>query len=376
MRNLQHPAAFTASAILAAGLSACAGGIPLHAPPAEVTGIGNEIEQATPTEKASLTLTIRWPDRTVAAIPVEAVRIDAVVKDSSGNTLGQGSVNRDGAPTSMLTIADLTVPVTGNVTVNVQAFDANNTEVGIGTATAKLVPNQKIALRLTMQETKVPAITLINPPAAGAGAYIKVTGVNLPTSKDGLSVSIGGIPVSSALLQVSQSGTSLEFPVPEGATSDSVILTYGPRTVRSGDMFQTVTALELTQTGGTLAKNGTASFQVVAKGSNGSALSGVNLFWNMTNVQAATAGGSGGGAAGGQGPSGLPTAGSIGNFEPFLTTTTVTGSVAGGQGGGGGGGGSSTPVATSSIAFTDAGTGTIEVKTGNVVATATIVVSP
>jgi len=72
----------------------------------------------------------------------------------------------------------------------------------------------------------------------------------------------------------------------------------------------------------------------------------------------------------------------VGSFVEFLSTTTISGGGAAagggvpGSGDGSSGGSVSPPQATNSITFTTAGTATVEVKTGQTVATATIVIGP
>lgn len=366
-----------ASALLTFGVSACTVANPPSRMPSGQIGEPLGLLQAKPL--GMISLTIRWPSRSTLAIPVEAQRIEAAVKDSSGNLLGQGSVTRDGAPTSLMTISELAIPITGMATITVKAFDAANSEVGVGSTTVKLVPNQKVSATLTMQETKVPSIVLINPAAAPAGSYVKVSGVNLPVSKDNLTVRIGGVSVAKELLTLSSDGTYLNFPVPAGATSDAISLDTGLRLTRSQDVFHTITALDLSQIGGALKKAASASFRVVARNSAGDAMTGVSVLWSLIDVSTAGGGGGASGppAAGGQGPSGMPVAAFMGSFDPSMSMTTVSGGVAGGQGGDPAGSGSSvTPEATSTITFSDSGTATVEVRAGSLTATSGIVVLP
>jgi hypothetical protein len=341
---------------------------------------------STPDGRASLTMTVRWPARHLQAIPPSAIRVEAAVTDKAGNLLGAGSVTRDGAPSATLAINDLLVPVTGEAMIKVRAVDSLNEEVGVGTKTVVLVPNQRIPVTIAMTATKVPGFTFLNPVAAGPGNVIRISGANLPRSADGVVLSIGGTPVS-ILNADTNAGTYLEFLVPASATSDSIVMQYLGQSIKSTDIFHTVKAIVLDVPSSGLASGSKATFVAKALNSSAEAVSGARLTWNMTDVKGVpgSSSGGGGGAAGGGGLApGGGGAGSmdsnyVGSFFDFQTTTGISGNGAaagGGAPGGSSGGSASPPQATNSITFTTAGTATVEVKTGQTVATATIVIGP
>jgi len=354
-------------------------------PEAVVAGV-----QPTHLGLAELTLTIRWPARTSQGLPPNAVRVEATVRDKVGNPLGAASVNRDGAPTSTLAITDIQVPIDGLVTVNVRAIDAANEEVGMGSKMVTIVPNQRTAVAISVTATKVPGLTFVNPLAAGPGIVVRASGNYLPKSKDGVTLKLGGIPVDVLNLDAS-GGTFLEFIVPGNATSDQVVLGYLGQTIKSNDTFQTIKSITLAVPPSGLASGSTATFVAQALNSASEAVAGARLTWNLINVtgvpgSAPSGGGASSGGAAGV-PGGAPGGGGpgsmdnnyVGSFVDFQSTSAIAGGeVAGGAPGGSSssGGSASPPQATNSITFTTAGTATLEVKTGQTVATATIVIKP
>jgi len=336
--------------------------------------------------RASLTMTVRWPSRNTQAIPPSAIRVEASVTDKAGNLLGAGSVTRDGAPSATLAINDLVVPVTGEAVIKVRAIDSLNEEVGVGTKTIVLIPNQRVPVTLAVTATKVPGFTFVSPLAAGPGNVVRVTGANLPRSTDGVALSIGGAAVS-ILNTDTSAGTYLEFLVPASATSDAIVMNYLGQSIKSTDIFHTVKGIVLEVPASGIASGSKATFVAKALNSASEPVSGARLTWNMVDVKGVpgSSSGGGGGAAGGGGLApGGGGAGSldsnfVGSFVDFQTTTAISGSGAaagGGAPGGGSGGAATPPQATNSITFTTAGTATVEVKTGQTVATATIVIGP
>lgn len=382
-----HLTAFASSAGLVVGMAACA--VPQH------TNATFPVVQAvsealtanailSESGRATLSMTIRWPARTTQAIPPSAVRVEAAVTDKLGNPLGSGSVTRDGSPSSTLKIEDLVIPIGGEVIVRVRAVDALNEEVGVGTKTAVLIANQRTSISIAMTATKVPGFTLVSPLAAGSGVVARVSGVNLPRTAEGVSLFVGGTPVSIVNVDAA-GGTYLEFLIPQQATSDSIVMQYLGQTIKTTDVFHTVKSIALEVPSSGIASGSKATFVAKALNSTSEPVSGARLTWNMTNVTGVpgTASGGGGGPAGGGGLApGGGSAGSmdsnyVGSFVDFQTTTAISGAGAvagGGAPGGSSGGSASPPEATNSITFTTAGTATVEVKTGQVVATATIVI--
>lgn len=216
----KHATLVALSALLVAG---CATAI---APVAERTTVSQDQGYLLPAERAEgeLRLNIRWPERSVQAIPLSANAATVWLYDSAGRPMTQATVQR---PTEGNLSSQVFFRVKATMGVKVVAKlyrettpGENTAPVAMGTGHVDIYANNVNFVAITMDPLVEPALAVLTPSYGGVGKEVVISGAFLGANEDlEYTVKFTGIPATS----VSRiSDEEIRATVPEGAVSGEV----------------------------------------------------------------------------------------------------------------------------------------------------------
>lgn len=234
----------TLSALLAACVQA-----PLPAPSAvqaSSTAVDPGYRIVTPAPEGTLQIQIRWPDRTVLAIPYSSSAAILSLHDAAGRFMTRATVAR---PTSGNLSSQVFFRVKATMGVQVvaklyreSAPTDSTTPIALGTGTVDIYANNVNIVPITMTPLVQPAIATLAPAYGGVGCKVLLTGANFGRTQNlAVTVKFTGVPATLSRL----SDEEIEATVPAGAVTGPLELAVdGIRKTRN---FEVVTALELPQ---------------------------------------------------------------------------------------------------------------------------------
>lgn len=239
-------------------------------PPAGMTAV-----EAT----GGVTLTIRWPERSVQFIPSTATKIVFGVYPEVGMTaIATTSATRpNGAATSSVTFSALP---TGVLRFTADALDPDGYIGASGSATISVQPNALTKGALTMRTTANPTIATFLPANGVPGQQVTITGTGFLHSRDAsYSIRYGNALLSEAST-FRLSDTSMGFFVPAGAQNATFSVTVGGVTATSLTKFRAIATLSVVPQTATLdATTTSVQLTVAATDSEGVAIPSPSVSW-------------------------------------------------------------------------------------------------
>lgn len=203
----------------------------------------------TPAPEGTLQIQIRWPDRTVAAIPYSSNAATIWLYDAAGRDLANATVARPTAG-NLSSQVFFRVKATMGVQVVAKLYREltpgnNSTPVALGTGTVDIYANNVNIVPITMTPLIQPEIATLAPSYGGVGRTVLITGVNFGRNGDvpniTYTVKFTGVRAATSRL----SDTEIEATVPAGAVTGQLeLMVDGIRKYRN---FEVLTALELPQ---------------------------------------------------------------------------------------------------------------------------------
>lgn len=199
----------------------------------------------TPAPEGTLQIQIRWPDRSVAAIPYSSNAATIWLYDAVGRPMTKATVARptEGNLSSQVFFrvkATLGVQVVAKLYREVAPTD-NSTPVALGTGTVDIYANNVNIVPITITPLVQAEIATLAPAYGGVGRKVLLTGVNFGSPQTVLRRTVMFSGVSAAITHLSD--TEIEATVPAGAVTGPLELSVdGTRKYRN---FEVMTALEL-----------------------------------------------------------------------------------------------------------------------------------
>lgn len=231
---------------LSALLVACTPSAPLATsssqPQAAVGDPGYRV--VTPAPEGTLQIQIRWPDRSVAAIPYSSNAATIWLYDAVGRPMTKATVARptEGNLSSQVFFrvkATLGVQVVAKLYREVAPTDSS-TPVALGTGTVDIYANNVNIVPITITPLVQAEIATLAPAYGGVGRKVLLTGVNFGRTQN-LTCTVKFTGVIAPFTRVND--TEIEATVPAGAVTGPLELSVdGTRKYRN---FEVLTALEL-----------------------------------------------------------------------------------------------------------------------------------
>lgn len=237
------------SLALSALLVACAQATPpsTSAPTSVAAASDPGYRIVTPAAEGTLQIQIKWPDRTVAAIPYSASKAIIWLYDSAGREMAKATVPRP-SEGNLASQAFFRVKATMGVQVVAKMYrestpTENTTPIALGTGTVDIYANNINIAPITMTPLIQPAIATIAPAYGGVGCKVLITGANFGhTEQHRKSVKFSGVLVTEDKT-TRLSDEEIEAEVPAGAVTGQLeLMVDGIRKYRN---FEVITELEL-----------------------------------------------------------------------------------------------------------------------------------
>lgn len=242
MRNPNKPLAWAALALL---LAACAT-VPSPATPPEAPVATEEpgYRLVTPAPEGTLQIQIRWPERSVAAIPLSSNAATIWLYDAAGRFMTKATVARPQTG-NLSSQVFFRVKATLGAQVVAKLYrestpTENSTPVALGTGTVDIYANNVNVVPVTMTPLVQPAIAALAPSYGGVGRRVVILGANFGGSQQlACAVTFTGVPAP----VLEQGDDAIAVTVPAGAvTGDLELAVDGIRKARH---FEVLTALTL-----------------------------------------------------------------------------------------------------------------------------------
>lgn len=238
---------FLGAIALSVLLVACTPSAPLATsqPQPQAVAVDPGYRVVTPALEGTLQIQIRWPDRSVAAIPYSSNAATLWLYDSAGRFMTKATVARptEGNLSSQIFFrvkATLGVQVVAKLYREAVPTD-NSTPVALGTGTVDIYANNVNVVPITMTPLVQPEIATLVPAYGGVGRKVLLTGANFGTPQTVLARTVKFSGVSAAITHLGD--TEIEATVPAGAVTGPLELSVdGIRKYRN---FEVMTALEL-----------------------------------------------------------------------------------------------------------------------------------
>lgn len=244
LRRARSLGALTLSALLVACAPASA---PSTSAPQPVTAAGDPgYRLVMPAPEGTLQIQIKWPDRSVAAIPLSSNAAIIWLYDAVGRPMTKATVAR---PTSGNLSSQVFFRVKATMGVQVVAKlyresipTENTTPVALGTGTVDIYANNINIIPITLTPLIQPEIAMLAPSYGGVGRKVILSGANFGRTQNlACTVKFTGVPA--AITRVSDE--EIEATVPAGAVTGQLeLMVDGIRKYRN---FEVITALELPQ---------------------------------------------------------------------------------------------------------------------------------
>ncbi len=251
---LRHARAL-GSLALSALLVACAQATPpsTSAPTSVAAASDPGYRIVTPAAEGTLQIQIKWPDRTVAAIPFSASKAIIWLYDSAGREIAKATVPRP-SEGNLASQAFFRVKATMGVQVVAKMYrestpTENTTPIALGTGTVDIYANNINVAPITMTPLIQPEITTVAPAYGGVGCKVLISGANFGRTLDhAYTVKFSGVPATNTAtttLTTRLSDEEIETTVPAGAVTGQLeLMVDGIRKYRN---FEVITKLELPQ---------------------------------------------------------------------------------------------------------------------------------
>lgn len=234
-----------------------------------------------------LTLSIRWPARTVQYLPVSAVAIDLKVMPLGSNTplATKTTLPPAGGGTSTVTFQGLP---SGPIVVSASARDAAGKVVSAGSTRIDIVPNALASGRLVLNSTETPMVLTMSATNGDPGMSVTMFGSGFGAAADATySVRLGGVEVPASDLQ-RDDDTTLSFKVPAAATTSVVTLQVGVNATQSTEVFTTIRSWTISPTSADVFyPQGVATFSALAKDWAGETVTSPSTRWATTTLSGA-----------------------------------------------------------------------------------------
>lgn len=237
-----------------------------------------------------LTLTIRWPERSVQYIPSTATQIlFGVYPEVGGTAIATSSATRTGGEaTSSVTFSALP---TGILRFTADAMDPDGYVGASGSATVSVQPNVVTKGALTMRTTANPTILSFSPTNGVPGQQVNITGTGFLHSRNAAySITYGNtvLPEESIFRF---SDTTMGFFVPAGAQNATFSVTVGGVKATSASAFRAIATLSVTPLTATVdAATPTVQLAVTATDSAGVAIASPTVRWAKINQSCGSCG--------------------------------------------------------------------------------------
>lgn len=228
-----------------------------------------------------ITLTIRWPRRSVQYIPGNTAYIEFQILTTAGSLLRTTTAN---APASggAVSVSFSGLPA-GNVLLSGNAKDANGNILSSGTIQVHVVANASTAASLVLSSTQSPAITSFWPPNGDPGATVNIFGSGFGASRNAsFSVSLGGVVLPNAsLTRIDDS--LIAFKVPDTATNSAVVVQVDSLATQSASVFSTIRSWQVSPSSANLfVPNGVQAFSASAFDWQGASIASASVTWSVT----------------------------------------------------------------------------------------------
>ncbi|HEY9900641.1 MAG TPA: Ig-like domain-containing protein [Pantanalinema sp.] len=177
-----------------------------------------------PSAEGELRIGIRWPERSVQAIPLSANSATIWLYDSAGRPMTQATVQR---PTQGNLSSQVFFRVKATMGVKVVAKlyeetdpDESRTPVAMGTGHVDIYANNINIVSITLNPLIEPALAVLTPSYGGVGKEVVISGAYLGQSQGhACTVKFTGIPATSV---TRVSDEEIRATVPAGAVSGDV----------------------------------------------------------------------------------------------------------------------------------------------------------
>lgn len=211
----------------------------------------------------TLSVSIRWPRRTVQLIPLSTQNIRIQVQDQGGSVLNETIISRppDNGGT-LVAVVNLQVSAGSGLIVQVDAFrdevigDLSEPIARATSAPVTVTANQRTSLALTLAPVYSPGLTSFSPDNGGPGTPVTLVG---DFGDSGYyAISLGGVQSPAT----SGSSTSISATIPHGVPSGPLTAWADGASASLGATFSVLTALVVTPSTRTTTVSALTSYAV------------------------------------------------------------------------------------------------------------------